>query len=229
MSMPHETHMLDKQWESCAAAVSDINSGSVVLVSGFGGSGVPAGLVAALAETGVTDLTLVANNAGAGEHGLARLFRNGQVSRLICSYPRSQGSIWFEERFFEGSVALELVPQGTLTERIRAGGAGIAGFYTRTGIGTAFAEGKPIREFDGQPWLLETAIRGDFALIRTHQSDRWGNSTYRKSARNYAPTMAAAATTAIVEADVIVPLGTLSPEHIVTPGIYVRRVVRHGS
>jgi 3-oxoadipate CoA-transferase alpha subunit len=229
MSMAEVTRLLDKQWGSCASAVADVQPGAVVLVSGFGGAGVPEGLVRALAETGVGDLTIVANNAGSGSEGLARLFKNGQVSRLICSYPRSQGSVWFEERFFEGSLALELVPQGTLSERIRAGGAGIAGFYTRSGIGTTFAEGKETRIFDGQPWLLETAIRGDFALVRTHLTDRWGNSTYRKSARNYGPTMVAAATTAIVEADSLVPLGVLSPEHIVTPGIYVKRVVRHGA
>ena len=221
--------MLIKQWPSCAAAVSDVKPGAVVLVSGFGGAGLPEGLVTGLADTGVGGLTIVANNAGTGEHGLAQLLKNGQVSRLICSYPRSKGSVWFEQRFFDGDLDLELVPQGTLTERIRAGGAGIAGFYTRSGVGTAFAEGKETREFDGESWLLETAIRGDVALIRTHLTDRWGNSTYRKSARNFGPTMAAAAATAIVEADSVVPLGYLDPENIVTPGIYVNRVVERGS
>jgi 3-oxoadipate CoA-transferase alpha subunit len=221
--------MLNKVMDTVGGAIADLAPGSVVLISGFGMAGIPVSLVDALADSGVADLTIVANNAGAGDGGIARLLKNGQVAKIICSYPRSQGSVWFERRFFAREVQLELVPQGTLAERIRAGAAGIAGFYTRSGVGTAFAEGRETRIFDGQIWLLERAIKGDFALIRTHASDPWGNSVYRKTARNFGPTMAGAATVTVAEADQVVPLGSIDPEHVVTPGIYVARVVQRGT
>jgi 3-oxoadipate CoA-transferase, alpha subunit len=217
--------VLDKQWTSCVDAVADIFPGAQILVSGFGESGVPLGLLRELAASGVSGLTLVSNNAGFGDAGIAALIRNGQVAKLICSYPRAAESAWFEKRYFEGSIELELVPQGTLSERIRAGGAGIAAFYTRSGVDTEFAAGKEARDFHGQQWLLEEAIVADFAFVRAHRCDRWGNATYRKAARNFGPTMVAAAKVSIVEADEIVPLGALDPEEIVTPGIYVDRVV----
>jgi 3-oxoadipate CoA-transferase alpha subunit len=217
--------MIDKQWSSFADAVADVFPGARILVSGFGDAGLPFGLLHALATTGVSGLTVVSNNAGTGDDGIEELIRNRQVAKLICSYPRSVDPNWFEKRYLEGSIELELVPQGTLSERIRAGGAGIAAFYVRTGVGTDFAAGKETREFHGHDWLLEQAIVADFALVRAYRCDRWGNATYRKSARNFGPTMVAAAKVSIVEAEEIVPLGTLDPEEIVTPGIYVDRVV----
>jgi 3-oxoadipate CoA-transferase alpha subunit len=224
--------VVDKTCESAERALDGLRDGATVLVGGFGGSGVPVGLLTALGESGARDLTIVTNNAGTGNPMLSELFGNDQVARLICSYPRSTESAgstdpkWFEKRYLEGTVELELVPQGTLSERIRAAGAGIAAFYTRTGVGTIFAEGKESRMVDGEEWLLEYAIHGDVALVRADQADHWGNLTYRKAARNFGPTMLAAAATGIVEATSILPVGHLDPELIVTPGIYVDKVVR---
>lgn len=223
---------MNKTWDSPEEALADVRDGAVVLIGGFGGSGVPIGLLEALGSSGLQDLTVVTNNAGTGNPALGELFRNGQVSRLVCSYPRSTelpGAMdpkWFEKRYLEGTTELELVPQGTLSERIRAGGAGIKAFYTRTGVGTIFADGKECRAIDGEDWLLEHAIRADVALVRAEKADRWGNLTYRKAARNFGPTMLAAATLGIVEATTILDAGELDPELIVTPGIYVDRVVR---
>jgi 3-oxoadipate CoA-transferase alpha subunit len=221
--------VIDKRWPSCTEALQDIGDGSRILISGFGEVGVPMDLVDALATSGRKGLTVIANNAGIGDGGIARLFKNDQVARLICSYPRSEDSSWFERRYKEGSVELELVPQGTLTERIRAGGAGIAGFYTRTGVGTRFAEGKESKQFDGETYLLEHSIRADFALVRAYKADRWGNAVYRKSARNYGPSMLTAADVSIVEVNEIVPLGAIDPEAVVTPGIYIDRLVLSGA
>jgi 3-oxoadipate CoA-transferase, alpha subunit len=209
---------------SLQEAVQGICSGATIFVSGFGEAGAPLELVEALVETDVNDLTIVSNNAGFGDRGIAALFRADKITKLICSFPRSPSS-WFPLRFDEGKVELELVPQGTLTERIRAAGAGIGAFYTPTGAGTLMADDKEVREIDGRLQLLEYALPADVALIKGDRADRWGNLTYRKSARNYAPTMAAAAQLTIAQVRRVDPLGSLSPEEIVTPGVYVDRLV----
>jgi len=184
--------VIDKRVATALEAVAGIHDGATVLVGGFGESGVPTVLLEALVQQGATDLTIVANNAGTAERGIAALLRAGRVRRMISSYPRSRGSVWFEKRYAEGSIELEVVPQGTLTERIRAAGAGIPAFFTPTAVGTEMAAGKEVREFGGRPYLLEYALPGDVALIRARRADRWGNLTYHSVARNYAPTMAAA-------------------------------------
>jgi 3-oxoadipate CoA-transferase, alpha subunit len=218
--------VIDKHVATAAAAVAGIADGATILIGGFGESGVAYGLIDALVEQGASDLTVVANNAGSGEDGLAALLRAGRVSRVICSYSRSSGSVWFERRYAEGSVHLEVVPQGTLSERIRAAGAGIPAFYTLTGVGTELAAGKEIRRFGGRDYVLEYALPGDVALIRARRADRWGNLVYHSVARNYGPTMAAAAALTVVQVDEpVVELGELGPEEIVTPGIYVDSVV----
>lgn len=222
--------MIDKRVATALEAVAGVQDGATVLVGGFGESGVPTVLLEALVQQGATDLTIVANNAGTAERGIAALLRAGRVRRMISSYPRSRGSVWFEKRYTEGSIELEVVPQGTLTERIRAAGAGIPAFFTPTAVGTEMAEGKEVREFGGRPYLLEYALPGDVALIRARRADRWGNLTYHSVARNYAPTMAAAATLTIAETEEPVSeLGGLGPEEIITPGIYVDRVVHTGA
>ena len=222
--------MIDKRVATALEAVAGVHDGATVLVGGFGESGVPTVLLEALVQQGATDLTIVANNAGTAERGIAALLRAGRVRRMISSYPRSRGSVWFEKRYTEGSIELEVVPQGTLTERIRAAGAGIPAFFTPTAVGTEMAEGKEVREFGGRPYLLEYALPGDVALIRARRADRWGNLIYHSVARNYAPTMAAAATLTIAETEEPVSeLGGLGPEEIITPGIYVDRVVHTGA
>ena len=222
--------MIDKRVATALEAVAGVQDGATVLVGGFGESGVPTVLLEALVQQGATDLTIVANNAGTAERGIAALLRAGRVRRMISSYPRSRGSVWFEKRYTEGSIELEVVPQGTLTERIRAAGAGIPAFFTPTAVGTEMAGGKEVREFGGRPYLLEYALPGDVALIRARRADRWGNLTYHSVARNYAPTMAAAATLTIAETEEPVSeLGGLGPEEIITPGIYVDRVVHTGA
>ncbi len=222
--------MIDKRVATALEAVAGVHDGATVLVGGFGESGVPTVLLEALVQQGATDLTIVANNAGTAERGIAALLRAGRVRRMISSYPRSRGSVWFEKRYAEGSIELEVVPQGTLTERIRAAGAGIPAFFTPTAVGTEMAEGKEVREFGGRPYLLEYALPGDVALIRARRADRWGNLTYHSVARNYAPTMAAAAALTIAETEEpVAELGGLGPEEIITPGIYVDRVVHTGA
>ena len=217
---------IDKRVASAAEAVAGVPDGATVLVGGFGEVGVAATLIDALVEQGPTDLTVVANNAGAGDRGVAALLRAGRVRRIICSYPRSRGSTWFERRYAEGSVELEVVPQGTLSERIRAAGAGVPAFYTRTGVGTELAAGKEARTIGGREYLLEFALPGDIALIRARRGDSWGNLAYHATARNYAPTMAAAAGLTIAEvAEPVGEPGALDPELIVTPGIYVDRLL----
>jgi 3-oxoadipate CoA-transferase, alpha subunit len=195
------------------------------MVGGFGSTGVPEMLTYALAERGVRGLTLIGNGTGEGESGVTRLIRNRQVRKVVVSFPAPGRSPDFEEQYLAGEIELELVPQGTLIERIRAGGAGIPALYTPTGAGTPLAEGKEQREFAGRTHLLELALRADFALIRAHKADGWGNLVYRKTARNFNPMMATAAAVTIAEVDEIVPVGSLDPETIVTPGIFVSRVV----
>ncbi len=220
------TGVIDKQVRSAIDAVSDVPDGATIMISGFGESGVPCALIDALVDQGATDLTVIANNAGSGDRGVAALLRAGRVRRIICSYPRSTGSVWFERRYTEGTVELELVPQGTLSERIRAAAAGLPAFYTPTGVGTQVARGKETRRFGGRDYLLEHALPADVALIRAQRADRWGNLIYHSVARNYAPTMAAAAALTVAEvAEPVAEPGDLDPEQIITPGIYVDRVV----
>ena len=217
--------MINKIVETMAEAMAGIRDGSVVLVGGFGSVGQPNALIEGLIEQGARDLTVVANNSGAGRVGLAKLLDAGRVRKIVCSYPRSSGSVVFEELYRAGRIELEIVPQGTLTERMRAAGAGIAAFYTPTAVGTKLADGKEERAFSGRKHLLEEALHGDVALIEAWEADRWGNLTYMSSARNFNPVMATAAKLTVVQSQHIVDLGALDPERIVTPGIYVNRVL----
>lgn len=217
--------MIDKRVSSLTEAVADIKDGATVLVSGFGGAGSPIDLLHALLDQGASGLTLVSNNAGNGHIGMAALIEAGRVAKIVCSFPRSAQSQVFTEAYRAGRIKLEVVPQGTLAERIRCGGAGIPAFYTPTSAGTPLEEGKEIREFDGQRCVLEPAIKADVALVKAKSADRWGNLIYNKSARNFGPIMCTAAKCAIVQVREYVELGALDPEHVVTPGIYVDRAV----
>ncbi len=217
--------MIDKSVASAAAAVADIPDGATVMIGGFGEAGSPIELIHALIDQGAKDLTVVNNNTGNGEVGLAALIQHGRVARMICSYPRSANSTVFPELYRAGRVELDLVPQGTLAERIRAGGAGIPAFYTRTSVGTPLEEGKDKREFDGKEYVMERGLVADYSLIKGRAADIHGNVVYNKTARNFSPLMAMAARVTIVQATEIVPLGHLDPECVVTPGIFVDRVV----
>jgi 3-oxoadipate CoA-transferase, alpha subunit len=217
--------MIDKTVSTLADAVAGVPDGATVLIGGFGGAGQPADLIDALIEQGARDLTIVNNNAGNGETGLAALMKAGRVRRIICSFPRQADSHVFDGLYRAGKIELELVPQGNLAERIRAAGAGIGGFFTPTGFGTQLAQGKETRNINGRDYVLEYPIKADFALIKAQRGDRWGNLVYRKAARNFNPIMAMAAACTVAQVDEIVPLGALDPEHIVTPGIFVHRVV----
>ncbi len=217
--------MIDKRVAGPAEAVADIHDGATVMIGGFGEAGSPIELIHALIDQGASDLTVVSNNTGSGEVGLAALLKAGRVSKVICSFPRTANSTVFPELYRSGRTKLELVPQGTLAERIRAGGAGIPAFYTPTGVGTPLAEGKETREFDGQEYLLERGLRADFALIKGRLADTHGNVIYNKTARNFAPPMAMAAAVTIVQVGEVVDPGGLDPEAIITPGIFVERVV----
>ena len=217
--------MIDKTVRTAAAAVSDVRDGATVMIGGFGTAGMPSELIDALIDQGARDLTIVNNNAGNGEIGLAALLKAKRVRKIICSFPRQTDSQVFDALFRAGEIELELVPQGNLAERIRAAGAGIGGFFTPTGYGTLLAAGKETRVIDGRNYVLEHPIHADFALIKAERGDRWGNLVYRKAARNFGPLMASAAKCSIVQVREIVPLGTLDPEVIVTPGIFVQRVV----
>jgi len=217
--------MMNKCVSSLPAAVAGIRDGSVVLVGGFGNAGIPVELIDALIDQGAKDLTVVTNNAGAGRTDVAKLLGTGRVRKIVCSYPRSSGSVVFEELYAAGKIELELVPQGTLSERMRAAGAGIGGFYTPTAAGTRLAEGKETRKINGRDYVLESPLKGDVALIKAETADRWGNLTFRLAARNFAPTMAMAASLTVVQARKIVDLGAINPEQVVTPGIFVDRVV----
>ena len=217
--------MIDKTVPSLADAVAGIADGSTVLVGGFATSGVPLALVDALLAQGARDLTIVSNHAGNGDTGLAALLAAGRVRRIVCSFPRQVDSWVFDALYRAGEIELELVPQGNLAERIRAAGAGIGAFYTPTGYGTQLAQGKETREIAGRRYVLEYPLHADFALIRAQAGDRWGNLVYRKTARNFGPIMAAAAKCTIAQVARVVELGALDPEGVVTPGIYVHRVV----
>ncbi len=217
--------MIDKRVTNLAAAVAGIKSGSTVLVAGFGSVGEPIELTEALITLGVKNLTIVANNAGTGKTGIAALILAGLVRKVICSYPRTTDAQVFEAAYKAGKIELELVPQGTLSERMRAAAAGIGGFYTPTGAGTKLAAGKETKQIDGRLHVLEKPLKGDVALIRGLKGDRWGNLVYRKSARNFNPIMASAASLTVAQVSEVVELGDLDPETIVTPGIFVDRLV----
>ncbi|HVJ51929.1 MAG TPA: 3-oxoacid CoA-transferase subunit A [Aliidongia sp.] len=220
--------MIDKQVATLAEAVAGIQDGATILCSGFGAVGSPDRLFQALLEQGATDLIAVSNNAGSGQIGLAALIKAGRVRRVICSYPRTTDPVVFEEEYRAGRIELELVPQGTLSERMRCAAAGLGGFWSPVGVGTRLAEGKEEREIDGKRYVLELPLKGDAAFVRADKADRWGNLTYRKSARNFNPVMAMAATLTVAEVGELVPLGALDPEVIVTPGIFVDRIVVPG-
>jgi len=217
--------MIDKIVQSMAEAMAGIRDGAVVLLGGFGSIGQPLALIDGLIEQGAKQLTVVSNNAGVGRLGLARLLELGRVRKIVCSFPRSANSVVFEEVYRAGKIELEIVPQGTMAERLRAAGAGIPAFFTATAVGTKLAAGKEQREISGRKYLLEQALGGDVALIEAWEADRWGNLTYRSSARNFNPIMATAAALTVVQAQHIVELGALDPEKIVTPGVYVHRVL----
>ncbi len=217
--------MIDKTMGSAAEALADVPDGATVMIGGFGTAGQPGELIDALIEQGARDLVIVNNNAGNGDTGLAALLAAGRVRRIICSFPRQADSHHFDRLYRDGKIELELVPQGNLAERIRAAGAGIGGFFTPTGYGTALAEGKETRFVDGRWMVLEQPIHADYALIKAERGDRWGNLTYRMTARNFGPVMAMAARTTVATVHELVPLGTLDPEAVVTPGLFVQRVV----
>jgi 3-oxoadipate CoA-transferase, alpha subunit len=220
--------MIDKTVASLADAVAGIANGATVLIGGFGGAGQPAELIDALIEQGATDLTIVNNNAGNGDYGLAALMKARRVRKIVCSFPRQADSHVFDALYRAGDIELELVPQGNLAERIRAAGAGIGAFFTPTGFGTELAKGKETRRIDGRDYVLEYPIHADFALIKAQKGDRWGNLVYRKAARNFGPVMATAARCTVAQVSQVVELGALDPEAIVTPGIFVNRVVQAG-
>ena len=217
--------MINKNVTSVSLAVADIKDGATVMVGGFGEAGSPIELLHALIDQGAKNLTVINNNTGSGHVGLAALIENGQVGKMICSFPRTANSTVFPDLYRAGKIELELVPQGTLAERIRAGGAGVPAFYTATSVGTPLAEGKEIRHFNGRNHVLEFGLTADFALIKCLHADRYGNLTYNKTARNFAPIMATAANITVVQAQAQVELGTINPQHVITPGVFVNRVV----
>jgi len=218
--------MIDKFISSAAAALADVPDGATVMIGGFGNAGMPAELIDALIAQGAKNLTVVNNNAGNADTGLAALIGARRVKRIICSFPRQTDSWHFDKAYRAGELELELVPQGTLAERIRAAGAGIGAFYTPTAFGTRLAEGKETRRFGDRDYVLESPIHADYALIKADRADRWGNLTYRMTARNFGPIMAAAATCTVAQVRETVQLGELDPEAVVTPGIFVQRIVR---
>jgi len=221
--------MVNKLFASPEAALADIPDGSTIMIGGFGNAGMPAELIDALIAQGARELTIVNNNAGNADTGLAALLKAKRVRKILCSFPRQADSWHFDALYRAGEIELELVPQGTLAERIRAAGAGIGAFYTPTAYGTRLAEGKETRRIGDRDYVLEYPIHADYALIKAERADRWGNLVYRKSARNFGPIMASAARCAVVQVRETVELGALDPESIVTPGIFVKRVVRVAS
>ncbi|MET0288600.1 MAG: 3-oxoacid CoA-transferase subunit A [Pseudoxanthomonas sp.] len=220
--------MIDKTIANCESAVADIRNGATVMIGGFGTAGMPDQLIDALIEHGACDLTIVNNNAGNGETGLAALIKHKRVRKIVCSFPRQSDSQHFDAAYRAGEIELELVPQGNLAARIHAAGNGLGAIFTPTGYGTELAAGKEAREIDGKHYVLEYPIHADVALIKAHQGDRWGNLVYRKTARNFGPLMAMAAKCTIAQVHEIVELGALDPESVVTPGIFVQRVVAVG-
>lgn len=216
---------MDKTIATAAKAVADIGDGATVMIGGFGGSGAPIELIHALIDKRPKDLTVINNNAGNGRIGIAAMIDAGMVKKMVCSFPRSSDPRAFTDKYLAGEIELELVPQGTLAERIRAGGAGIPAFYTPTAYGTELAEGKPTAEFDGRPYVQERWLKADFAIVKAHIGDTHGNLTYNKAGRNFNPLMCMAAATTIAQVSRIVPAGGIDPEHVVTPGIFVNGLV----
>ncbi len=217
--------MINKIVPSAAEAVADVFDGATVLISGFGEAGSPIELIHALVDQGARELTIVSNNTGSGHVGLASLIEQGRVRKMICSFPKTANSVVFPELYERGEIELELVPQGTMAERIRCGGAGIPAFYTPTSVNTPLAEGKETRDFNGVTHVLEHAIRADFALVKCHRADRYGNLVYNKTARNFGPVMCTAARVTIAQSRELLDVGGIDPECVVTPGIFVQRVV----
>lgn len=217
--------MINKVVQEMADAMAGIKDGSTVLIGGFGAVGQPNALIDGLIEQGAKDLTVAANNAGVGHVGLARLMELGRVRKIICSFPRSSDPVVFESLYRAGNIELEIVPQGTLAERMRAAGAGVPAFFTATGVGTRMAVGKEHREIDGRTYILEQSLPGDVALVEAWEADRWGNLTFRESGRNFNPVMAMAAKLTIVQTQHVRELGEINPDHVVTPGIFVDRVL----
>ena len=218
--------MINKIRETMQEAINDLHDGSSIMIGGFGDAGSPHELIEAVIQHGATDLTIISNNAGAGENGIAALIKANRVRKVICSFPRQAASHHFDTRYRAKELELELVPQGNLAARIQAAGSGLGAIFTPTGFGTLLAEGKETREIGGRNYVLEYPIHADFALVKAHTGDRWGNLVYRKAARNFGPIMAMAAKTTIVQVTKIVDSGVLDPECIVTPGIFVNRVVQ---
>lgn len=218
--------MINKKMSTPADAVSDIFDGATIMIGGFGEAGSPTELIHALLDQGAKNLTVVNNNTGSGHVGLAALIENKRVAKMICSFPRTTNSMVFADLYRKGEIELELVPQGTLAERIRAGGAGVPAFYTRTSVGTPLAEGKEVRNFEGEDYVMEYGLKADFALIKGLQGDRYGNLVYYKTARNFNPIMATAAKVTIAQVKGFVEVGELDPEVIVTPGLFVNRIVK---
>lgn len=216
---------MDKTLKTAADAIADIGDGATVMIGGFGGSGAPIELIHALIDKGPRNLIVINNNAGNGRIGIAAMIDAGMVRKMICSFPRSSDPRAFTDRYLAGQIELELVPQGTLAERIRAGGAGIPAFYTPTAFGTELAEGKPIAQFDGRSYVQERWLKADFAIVKAHLGDAHGNLTYNKAGRNFNPLMCMAAKTTIAQVSQIVPVGGIDPEQVVTPGIFVDAVV----
>ncbi|MFO1325878.1 MAG: 3-oxoacid CoA-transferase subunit A [Rubrivivax sp.] len=218
--------MIDKRVASAAEALADVRDGATVMIGGFGTAGLPEDLTDALVAQGARELTIINNNAGNGDHGIGALLAAGRVRKVICSFPRQVDSHHFDRLYRAGQVELELVPQGTLAERIRAAGAGIGAFFTPTGYGTELARGKEVRELGGRMQVMELPLHADYALIKAERGDRWGNLVYRKTARNFGPVMATAARITVAQVHEVVELGALDPEAVVTPGVYVHRLVR---
>ncbi|MEB3766407.1 3-oxoacid CoA-transferase subunit A [Acinetobacter sp. MD2] len=218
--------MIDKSAATLTEALSHIQDGATILIGGFGTAGQPAELIDGLIELGRKDLTIVSNNAGNGDYGLAKLLQTGAVKKIICSFPRQADSYVFDALYRAGKIELEIVPQGNLACRIQAAGMGLGPIYTPTGFGTLLAEAKPTLNYEGKDYVLEHPIKADFALIKAHKGDRWGNLVYRKSARNFGPIMAMAASVTIAQVSEVVGLGELDPEHVVTAGIFVQHVVK---
>lgn len=218
--------MIDKFVPDAAEAIAELFDGAAIMISGFGEAGVPAELIDAVVDHGATDLTIISNNAGTGEVGIAALIKANRVRKIICSYPRMANSRYFEERYRAGELELELVPQGNLAARIQASGSGLGAIFTPTGYGTMLAEGKETREIDGRNYVLEYPIHADFALVKAKAADRWGNLVYRKAGRNFGPIMAMAGTKTIVQVAEVAKLGALDPEAVITPGIFVDKIVQ---
>ncbi|WP_375291839.1 3-oxoacid CoA-transferase subunit A [Qipengyuania sp.] len=221
--------MIDKSVTSAMEAIADLQDGAAIMISGFGDAGAPAELIQAVVDHGATNLTVISNNAGSGEIGIAALIKAGRVRKVVCSFPRMAASHHFEQRYRSGELELELVPQGNLAARIQAAGSGLGAIYTPTGFGTLLAQGKETRNIDGRDYVLEYPIHADFALIKAERGDRWGNLVYRKAARNFGPIMAMAAKCTVAQVGHMVPLGEIDPETVVTPGIFVKRVVQIGA